>query len=64
MKNFFDKYSIWLTTIVGISLLVYFIFQWSSTTVLQRLVGALYIGIMLHEWEEMLFGFVEMHKKI
>ena len=62
MDRFMDKYSIWLSTVVGIGVAVFLIINWDSAPITQKIVGLYFIAISLHEWEEMRLpgGFVDM----
>ena len=62
MKAFFVKNSLYLLTALGVGVAIYLAVNWSGMPVLQRMVGLLFIALMLHEWEEFKFpgGFAEM----
>lgn len=60
MAKFLSKNSLYLTTIAGISILIYLVLNWSAISVLQHLVCFMMIAITVHEWEEKLFGFAEL----
>ena len=61
MKNFLTKNSFYITTAVGVCLLIYLILRWSDLAVMQRLVCFIFIAVTVHEWEEKLFGFEELN---
>jgi len=60
MKSFLAKNSFYITTAVGVCLLIYLVLRWSDLAVMQRLVCFFFIALVAHEWEEKLFGFEEL----
>lgn len=61
MIQFLKKYSLHITTFVGICILIYLTLDWSMLPVMQKLVCFIFIGITAHEWEEKIFGFEELN---
>lgn len=60
MVKFLSKNSLYLTTTAGLGVLFYLVLNWTSISILQRLVCFMMIAITMHEWEEKLFGFAEL----
>lgn len=62
MQKFLEKNSVWLSTVMGLGVIVFLILRWNDITMLQRIVGLYFCAISLHEWEEMKFpgGFIDM----
>lgn len=65
MKNFIAKNILYLITALGIIVAIFMLVNWSTMAVLQRLVGILFVGLILHLWEEGKFpgGFTDMVTK-
>lgn len=61
MIKFLKRYSLYITTAVGLAVLVYLITYWTELQVMNRLVCLIYIFVTVHEWEEKLFGFEELN---
>ncbi len=57
-----EKYSFWVTSLLGAIAFVFLIMNWSSTSTLQKLPVMYLIALALHEVEELKFpgGFVEL----
>ncbi|WP_455644893.1 hypothetical protein [Methanosphaera sp.] len=60
--NFMEKYSVWITTIIGLIITLYLIIKWNTCQPLQKLMGIYFIALAVHEWEELKYpgGFVEL----
>lgn len=61
MGNIAD-FGLYFISIIGVVIGIYLTINWQTMPVLQILCCLFYIGIVLHEWEEMRFpgGFVEL----
>lgn len=61
-NNFLIKNSLYVTTVLALSVLIITIIFWQDMPVTQRIIGIYYVLIAAHEWEELKFpgGFVEM----
>ncbi len=62
MDKFMRKYSVWLTTVLGIAAVIFLIVTWRTAPVLQKIVAFYLVALSCHEWEELRFpgGFVEL----
>ncbi len=62
MDKFMRKYSVWLTTALGVFAVIFLIVTWRTAPVLQKIVAFYLIALSCHEWEELRFpgGFVEL----
>jgi hypothetical protein len=62
MENFMRKYSIWLTSALGITAIIYLALTWNSTAMLQKLPIIYIAALAVHEIEELKLpgGFVEL----
>ncbi|MBT8342106.1 MAG: HXXEE domain-containing protein [Desulfatitalea sp.] len=65
MKSFFYKNSLNILALIGVSAAVYVAMNWSAMPVLQRLVGLIFISLVVHAWEEYRFpgGFIQMEER-
>ncbi len=62
METFMRKYSIWLTSTLGILAVVYLFFTWNTTSMLAKLPIIYIVALAVHEIEELKLpgGFVEL----
>ncbi len=49
MDKFMRKYSVWLTTVLGIAAVIFLVVTWNSAPVLQTLVAFYLIALTCHE---------------
>ncbi len=66
MEKFMRKYSVWMTTAIGIAVLIYLIVTWGSSPVLRKIIAFYMLALTCHEWEELRLpgGFVELVTRI